>query len=1207
MNEHREEPMAPKVDPIESILVAAVEITSDAERRAYVEGACAGDAELKRRVEELIDNHFRAGSFLEFPAPELGATTDPPVAERPGTVIGPYKLLEQIGEGGFGVVFMAEQTEPVRRKVALKVLKLGMDTRQVVARFEAERQALAIMDHPNIARVFDGGATASGRLYFVMELVKGVPITEFCDQNHLTPRQRLELFLPVCQAVQHAHQKGIIHRDLKPSNVLVSRHDTTPVVKVIDFGVAKALGQELTDKTLYTGVAQMIGTPLYMSPEQAGMSDLDVDTRSDIYSLGVLLYELLTGTTPFDKDRFKNATYDEIRRIIREEEPPKPSTRLSTLGQAATTVSANCGTELRRLSILARGELDWIVMKALEKDRNRRYETANSFALDVQRYLADEPVQACPPSTGYWLRKFARRNRRALVTAGLLAFALLVTVGAVAGSIGWATRDQAARQAAAEQEARRAFDEAERWMEQEKWPEALAFVLRGEALLAGGGSDELRDRAHQLRKDLEMMLRVDDLEFLSVELWYESHEWDLMEQGYAKAFADYGIDVLNVPVKEAAARIRERHRLAIPLARTLDVWACAPTVLSTPPSEKTSANRTRIRAVAGMVDPDPWRRQVREAVQNNDGKTLAALADSPDLAQQPLNNLVVLQRGLEFCELYEKAIDVLRVVQRQYPGDFWANFYLAHDLHFTPYFLGHDLHLSLQSQREEVIAFARAAVAIRPKCGAAHLVLALALQQKWKFDEAVVYHHKAIELAPNNHNAYFWLGWTLRFQGKYEEAAACYQKAIDLWPENYSAYIFLGYTLNAQKKWDEAIVAFRKAIKITLNKPNNQKKPSAYRGLGNALCAQGKLEEAIVIYNNAIEIAPKDSRIHVEVGNALSDLGKLDEAIVHYNNAIDVDPKNGYAHHNLGWAFHKQGKYDAAIVSYQKAIELDSNDYWAYNYLGSTLSAQKKPVGAIAAFNRAIGINPKFVPAYFNLALTQHARLSLDDAIATYRSLISLDSKRTNSQIGLAIQAPAFNSLNSKRTNSQIGPTTALRDQEKWDVAISCYRRAIRLVADADNDARQSFGANLSTAAWQLAMVDWQLNTAPDPKFRNPDFAVELAREAVRLNPVGDHWNTLGVAHYRAGQLKAAVTALEQSMKLRKGGDSFDWFFLAMSYWKLGDKGEARRWYEKAVAWMSEKQPQDGELVRFRAEASALLGVAVKGGAEVAQPARAKQ
>jgi WD40 repeat protein/serine/threonine protein kinase len=412
----------------QSVFIEALDREDPAERAAYLDRACAGDPALRQRIERLLQRHRQAGSILDAPAPPLAATLDEPAGERPGAAVGPYRLLEQIGEGGFGVVFMAEQQQPVRRKVALKVIKPGMDSAQVVARFEAERQALALMDHPNIARVLDGGATASGRPYFVMELVRGLAMTEYCDQNNLPVRERLGLFVDVCRAVQHAHQKGIIHRDLKPSNVLVTLYDGTPVAKVIDFGIAKALGQQLTDKTLFTNFAQMIGTPLYMSPEQAGMSGLDVDTRSDVYSLGVLLYELLTGTTPFDKGRFSKVGYDEMRRIIREEEPARPSTRVSTLGKAAATVSANRGSDPKRLTQLFRGELDWVVMKALEKDRNRRYDTASALAADVQRYLHDEPVLACPPSALYQLRKFARRNKAVLLTASVVVLAVSLTV-----------------------------------------------------------------------------------------------------------------------------------------------------------------------------------------------------------------------------------------------------------------------------------------------------------------------------------------------------------------------------------------------------------------------------------------------------------------------------------------------------------------------------------------------------------------------------------------------------------------------------------------------------------------------------------------------------------------------------------------------------------------------------------------------------------
>jgi len=494
-----------------ALFETARNMTDSAASRAFLDQACGGNAALRSRLESLLAVQDSAEKFLATPVnvaelatPREGVTAptpsvtgddDSPALEGTSVRIGRYKLLQRLGEGGCGVVYMAEQEEPVKRRVALKIIRLGMDTEKVVARFEAERQALALMDHPNIARVLDAGATETGRPYFVMELVRGTKITAFCDEKQLDTQARLELFIQVCHAIQHAHQKGVIHRDIKPSNILVTLHDGVPVPKVIDFGIAKAIEGKLTDNTLFTAFEQFLGTPAYMSPEQAEMSGLDVDTRSDIYSLGVLLYELITGRTPFDTKKLLESGVDEIRRTLREREPQRPSVCLTTLNNAELrTVAAQHHAEALKLISAVRGDLDWIVMKALEKDRRRRYETANGLAMDVQRYLNNEPIIARPPSRLYRLQKLARRNKVVFTAVGVVAVSLVV--GATVSTVLF-LREREARQraVAAEQQQTRLRQEAERLRkaaeDRQRLTEATAYFTRGRLQDADDLLDEI--------------------------------------------------------------------------------------------------------------------------------------------------------------------------------------------------------------------------------------------------------------------------------------------------------------------------------------------------------------------------------------------------------------------------------------------------------------------------------------------------------------------------------------------------------------------------------------------------------------------------------------------------------------------------------------------------------------------------------------------
>jgi len=1206
------------------VFTNALMLATPAEQAAYLEEACRGDARLRAAVEALLRARASDPDFLEQPAGSLIGTTGAAVADRATTtapltaselsgavLAGRYKLLEIIGEGGMGTVWRAQQKEPVKRLVAVKLIKPGMDSRLVLARFEAERQALALMDHPNIAKVFDAGAAPDGRPFFAMELVRGVPITDYCDDRRLTVRERLELLVPVCHAVQHAHQKGIIHRDLKPSNVLMALYDDKPVPKVIDFGVAKATGVQLTAETLHTSFGAVVGTVEYMSPEQATFNQLDVDTRSDIYSLGVLLYELLTGTTPLDRKRLKETPLLELLRIVREDDTVRPSARVSTVAELPA-IAANRRVESKKLSGVVRGELDWIVMKALEKDRNRRYETAAALAADVERYLADEPVQACPPSAAYRLKKFARRNKRRLTLAALFMFFL-------GSGIGWMVGDQVARQGRTGAQVDLILGEVDRLEEEQKWPDALMAVRRAEAAATGGEADAATtQRVHAWLKDLEFIDRLEQLRMEQAVTADVRFDHAGTDREYARAFREFGVDIDELPVETSIERLQARPAHVVPLAAALDDWR----YVRSQTSGRDDAGWRRLVAVARGIDPDPLRDQLRSAWGQSHlavpPEHLRRLADSLDLRRQHPATLLSLARTLQGGGESDLAVRLLRDAQSVYPNDFWLNFELGY-------------RLGKRKERNGAIRFSTAAVSIRPNAVAAHLNLGAALLGSAMPDEASASFRKVIELDPRSVKAHNGLAHALLLQKKLDEALEVCDAAIQLDPNYALSHCNRSQVLRAQKKWDEAVAACRTAVSV---EPTFH---GAHMALGEALLEQKNLIEAIACYRKAVDLSPSvetyndlgvllfrhkqyDDAVvafrkaseydphspapYLGLGNALLGLNKRDQAVAAYRKALDIDPRHAGALSNLGSALRRQ-KPDEAMAYVRMALVLDPTVPNFNYHLGVALLDRKDFAAAVDAFRAADRLDPGNFMYLRGLGQALRDMGRTDEALAAYRQSVEASP---DDPVGLQLLADAAEragkpdqAVAALRERVRIQPNDpsahadlahALRALDRLDDAIAVIRDAVRLekktAATSPHPTRSQF-----RLADLLSLRAWQLAIHVDPQSRDPKQALVLAQEAVAILPNDAACRrTLGVAQYRVENWKAAVESLEKSQQLYSDyrSDSAVLFFLSMAHERLNEKELARKLFDRAAQWRMGIGASDEDLRRFCAEAAALLG-----------------
>jgi serine/threonine protein kinase/tetratricopeptide (TPR) repeat protein len=1129
-----------------AVFVAAMALPDSNAREAYLREACAGDPELLGRMQELLAAHEESRGPLDRQLPELGGTVDLTSAEAPGTKVGPYKLIEQVGEGGMGTVWMAQQTQPVKRLVALKLVKAGMDSKQFIARFEAERQALALMDHPNIARVYDAGTMDAGRPYFVMELVKGVPITKYCDSHRLTPRQRLELFVPVCHAVQHAHQKGVIHRDLKPSNVLVALYDGRPMPKVIDFGVAKAAGQSLTDKTLVTGFGSIVGTLEYMSPEQAEINQLDIDTRSDIYSLGVLLYELLTGSPPFTKKELEKVGVLEMLRVIREQEPSKPSTKLST-ADGLPTLAANRATEPAKLTRLVRGELDWIVMKALEKDRNRRYETANGFAMDVQRYLADEPVLACPPSMRYRLRKLVRRHKVRLSMVALAAACGLVLLG-VGFWLLW-------QRSSALRDAESAFTIAEEAQKRRDRPAARAALAQAEGHLPKWGAGRVAGRIERLKADIDVLDLIDELRLEPItdpKIGKKLPGWDA---GYAEAFRRLGVDPDADGPEKAAEQLRT-HAGVPELAATLDDWAW----VRRKHLNEGEARWKPLLETARLADDDATRNRVREAAAAGDWASVRRIADSIDLAAHPPLSLSTIGHYLaEADEDYRPVLAFLRRARLQYPDDFWINTSLAEQLRKP----------MRRETNAEMIGCYSAALVIRPhsmgtlfNLGNAYVyggifdegisicnrilamnisdfdrvralqMIATACKEKGDVDRALSAIDEAIRINPKEGSSHHHRGMILL---KLDPAAALVEgQAVVQLSSGDIVATGLGHELIAlayanQRQFDQAAASLREALRQGRHYPASE---AIMRDeLGHVLLDLHDYEGALAEFEAAINIEPDFLKYQFHAVKALSGLKRYSEARAKCERFLERDSVLAEVFNDLASIYEDEGKLAQAEGAYRASAVLDRKQPTALYNLGLLLNKSRRHDEAARAFRAAIVIEPNLASFHCDLAVALELSGKKEESLKEARTALALCDKDRSAykpgcylQLGnglkvngnFAAAADAYlEAIHLKPDFAEAYDNLggALAAQNKLTDAIAAYRKGLELNKDLPH-----VRGNLA-----LSLIN-------DGR---PAEALPLLEEAIRRNPQDVRClGMLGMVKNRLRDLGGAEAALRRAIQL---------------------------------------------------------------------------